>query len=61
MGVSFKNKTFDEINEKLDKLFSDKNIFLEVYTLFAKITTAYSKEYKRTNNYNYNRIKEKIL
>ena len=61
MGVSFKNKTFDEINEKLDKLFSDKTIFLEVYTFFAKLTTAYSKEYIRANNSDYNvMIKQEI-
>ena len=61
MGVSFKDKSFDEINEKLDKLFSDKTIFLDVYNFFTKLTTAYSKEYIRTNNSDYNAmIKQEI-
>lgn len=61
IGIAFKNKTYDEINEKLDKLFSDKSTFLEVYNFFAKLTKTYSKEYIKENNSDYNTmIKQEI-
>lgn len=61
MGYSFKNKTFDEVNQKLDNLFSDKVLFTDVYGFFTKLTNLYSKEYIRTKNSDYNvMIKQEI-
>ena len=50
IGYTFKEKTFDEINQKLDKLFSDKSLFLDVYDFFTKLTSFYSKEYTRSHS-----------
>lgn len=61
MGYSFKDKSFDEINEKLDKLFSDKAIFLEIYNFYKTITNLYSKEYSKDKQADYNvMIKQEI-
>ena len=34
MGYYFKNKDYTETNDKLDKLFSDKDTFKNVYEFF---------------------------
>lgn len=61
MGYTFKNKSFDEINNKLDKLFSDKKIFLEIYNFYKNITNLYSKEYSKDKQADYNvMIKQEI-
>lgn len=61
IGYTFKEKTFDEINQKLDKLFSDKSLFLDVYDFFTKLTSFYSKEYTRSHSTDYNiMIKQEI-
>ncbi len=61
MGYAFKGKNFDEINEKLDKLFSDKQIFLDIYNFYKKITNLYSKEYSKDKQSDYNvMIKQEI-
>lgn len=61
IGYTFKGKTFDEINQKLDKLFSDKSLFLDVYNFFTKLTSFYSKEYTRSHSSDYNvMIKQEI-
>ncbi len=61
IGGLFKEKSFDEINSKLDKLFSDKSLFSDVYNFFTKLTNLYSKEYIRTNQSDYNiMIKQEI-
>lgn len=61
MGYTFKGKTFKEINQKLDKLFSDKAIFNEVYNFYASLTEVYSDNYKQNNKADYNvMIKQEI-
>ena len=61
IGYTFKDKSFDEINQKLDKLFSDKSLFLDVYDFFTKLTSFYSKEYTRSHSTDYNiMIKQEI-
>ncbi len=45
MGYSFKNKTFDEINSKLDKLFSNKSLFSQVFEFYSTLTKIYSRRY----------------
>ena len=54
LGSTFKNKTFEKTNEKLDLLFSDKELFDEVYEFYAKLTKLYSKEYTKSKNVDYN-------
>lgn len=61
IGYSFKGKNFNEINEKLDKLFSNKAVFLEVYNFYKTITNLYSKEYSKDKQADYNvMIKQEI-
>ena len=61
LGDSFKNNSFDEINQKLDYLFTHAEVFQEVYGFFTKLTNLYSKEYSRSHNADYNiMIKQEI-
>ena len=61
LGYSFKNNSFDEINQKLDYLFTHAEVFQEVYGFFTKLTNLYSKEYSRSHNADYNvMIKQEI-
>lgn len=61
MGQVFKDKSYDEINKKLDKLFTDKQVFEDVYAFYKKLTKAYAQEYIRDNQVDYNvMIKQEI-
>ena len=61
MGYYFKNKDYTEINEKLDKLFSDKDTFNNVYEFFKNVTKIYSNLYCKLKNVDYNiMIKQEI-
>ncbi len=50
IGYTFKGKNFNQINEKLDKLFSDKMLFLDIYNFYKQITDLYSSEYPTDYN-----------
>lgn len=61
MGTVFKGKSYDEINQKLDKLFSDKTLFMEIYNFYKNLTNLYSKEYSKDKQADYNvMIKQEI-
>ena len=61
MGQVFKDKSYDEINKKLDKLFTDKQVFEDVYAFYKKLTKAYAQEYIKDNQVDYNvMIKQEI-
>ncbi len=54
IGNVFKNKDYDEVNNKLDALFSDKNRLNEIYDFYRNLTPYYTDEYCRENNVDYN-------
>ena len=62
MGNTFKGKTFTEINNKLDYLFSDKKQMNEIYEFYKNLTAYYTDEYCRERNSDYNiMIKQDVL
>lgn len=52
MGRSFKEKSFTEINQKLDDLFSDEDNFNEIFRFYAKLTKTYADMYSKKAEYN---------
>lgn len=44
----------EEINNKLDMLFSDERIFEDVYSFYKKLSKIYATEYIKDKNVDYN-------
>ncbi len=54
MGEVFKNKSFGEMNIKLDKLFSNKEYLNRIYDFYKNLTAFYTEEYCREQKVDYN-------
>lgn len=54
MGQPMKGKTNEEINNKLDMLFSDERVFEDVYSFYKKLSKIYATEYIKDKNVDYN-------
>ena len=54
MGKIFKNNDYLKKNEKLQRLFSDKQLFMNVYSFYRNLTVTYTEAYKKEKNEEYN-------
>ena len=56
LGSQFKNLDYNQRNEKLKSLFSDKGRLMSIYRFYSDLTYDYSEDYEATHGQDYNRM-----
>ena len=54
IGNICKEKEFNALNDKLEKLSGSKDVFLPIYNFYKQLTSMYAEDYITTNNTDYN-------